>query len=66
MFRHCPGREKNLKVRCIKCPKCGAEVEFFSDEPKRRCPECKKEVFYTQKDSCIYWCKMAKDCLMRY
>ncbi|MDD5019884.1 MAG: phosphohydrolase [Candidatus Omnitrophica bacterium] len=66
MFTACPGRQKDIKVRYLKCPSCGAEVEFFSDEPKRRCPSCKKDVVYSEKDSCIYWCKAAKDCLMRF
>jgi rubrerythrin len=66
MFTHCPGREKDIKVRYVKCPSCGIEIEFFSDEPKRKCPSCKTEVAYTEKDSCVYWCRRAKDCLMRF
>ena len=66
MFSSCPGRDKGLKVRYIKCPYCGAEVEFFSDEPKRKCPSCQKDVMYAEKDSCIHWCKSAKQCLMKF
>ncbi len=66
MFTQCPGRDKGLKVRYLKCSKCGEEVEFFSDEPKRKCPTCGAVVLYDEKDSCIYWCKLAKDCLMKF
>jgi len=48
MFAKCPGRQKDIRVRYLKCP------------------SCKKDVVYSEKDSCIYWCKAAKDCLMRF
>jgi len=35
------------------CPKCGQEVEVWSDELKARCSNC----------GAIDWCKAAKECL---
>lgn len=28
----------------IPCPDCGHEIEFFKDEPERKCPKCGKKV----------------------
>jgi NADH pyrophosphatase NudC (nudix superfamily) len=59
----CPGREKNLRAKIVKCPYCKYAIEFFSDELKRNCPKCKKEVFQEKLPACIDWCKYAKECL---
>ena len=64
MIFKCPGQDKrNLKIHTIKCPNCGYEMEFFSDEIKLRCPKCKGEVTRKALPSCIDWCKYAKDCI---
>ncbi|MDP2939446.1 MAG: phosphohydrolase [Candidatus Omnitrophota bacterium] len=59
----CPGREKGLDAKIIKCPACGYLIEFFSDELKRKCPNCKTEVRQDKLPSCIDWCKSARECL---
>ncbi len=59
----CPGREKNLRAKIIKCPNCSYAIEFFSDELKRICPSCKKEVLQEKLPVCIDWCKHARECL---
>ena len=45
---HCPGFEhnKSLKTVLCKCPACGQEVEFFSDELDRfkKCSSCGREI----------------------
>ena len=34
----CPGDSaRNLEGVTVKCPDCGLEIEFFSDEEERRC-----------------------------
>lgn len=42
--QHCPGFEANKKLEAvqIKCPKCGLEMEIFSDEieKKHKCTAC--------------------------
>ncbi|MEW6009443.1 MAG: phosphohydrolase [Candidatus Omnitrophota bacterium] len=59
----CPGKDKNLHIKIIRCPYCKYAIEFFSDEIKRICPGCKKEVIQEKLPSCIDWCKYAKVCL---
>ena len=60
----CPGQDsRTLTVSIHVCPECGAPVEIFSDEQRRRCPECKTMVFTEETPSCIKWCKAARECL---
>lgn len=59
----CQGRSiRDLKAYYYRCPYCGYEVEIFSDEPKRRCPSCKKWVFVEEAMSCLDWCPAAEEC----
>jgi DNA-directed RNA polymerase subunit RPC12/RpoP len=45
----CPGSDsRNLRVELHKCPKCGADVELFSDESHVRCQKC-REIVYREK-----------------
>lgn len=45
----CPGQNvaylKDFNTNMALCPKCGYEVEFFSDEKKVKCPKCHNNVF---------------------
>ena len=60
----CPGQDsRNIKVRTIVCKNCGQEVELFSDEMRRRCPECNGVVAQDALPSCIDWCRLAKECV---
>ncbi len=64
MLTKCPGQDsRNLKVSLHKCPKCGEEVEIFSDELRRKCPSCGNMIYKERVPSCIEWCKAAKQCL---
>ena len=63
MQNKCPGFEKGLRVSIKKCPSCGAEVEFFSDEIRRKCPNCKKEITSESVPTCIEWCASARQCM---
>ena len=49
--------------RRYKCPKCGAEVEIFSDEARIKCQKCGTMVFREKMPSCIEWCASARQCL---
>lgn len=63
MKKVCEGRSlRDLKAYYYKCPKCGYEVEIFSDEVKRRCPSCKTWVFAQEAASCLEWCPAAEKC----
>jgi len=64
MYMKCPGQDpRNLRAELHKCPKCGYEVEIFSDESSRKCPECGERVYREKTPSCIEWCASARQCL---
>jgi hypothetical protein len=48
----------------IVCPACGAKVEFFKDDARRRCQGCGHS-FPNPKlnEGCAKWCKFADKCL---
>jgi len=60
---HCPGaailRTPTLAFK--KCPQCGEEVELFSNDISVKCI-C-GFVVYNDIESCIQWCKHAKECV---
>jgi NADH pyrophosphatase NudC (nudix superfamily) len=64
MFDRCPGaanlRTPTLSIR--KCPRCGEEVEIFSNDLKVTCDHCGFEI-YNDLTSCVQWCKYAKECV---
>lgn len=64
MFDKCPGaanmRTPTLKIK--NCPECGSEVEIFSVDIKVKCSKCGFTV-YNDIESCIQWCKYAKECV---
>ncbi|MBN2517695.1 MAG: hypothetical protein JXB14_02525 [Candidatus Altiarchaeota archaeon] len=45
----------------VKCPKCGKELEIWSDELGVEC-ECGNKVS-RDVESCIKWCDHARECL---
>jgi len=64
MIFKCPGQDsRKIKPELIKCTFCGYEVEIFSDELNRACPQCKNNASKKQLPSCVNWCKSAKECI---
>lgn len=64
MESRCPGQDiRKLRVDLYKCPKCGAEVEMFSDEFKVKCQKCGTVINREKLPSCIQWCTAARQCL---
>jgi len=64
MDEKCPGTDTRfLRVYICKCPKCGYEVEIFSDELKVKCPKCKTDVYKEDIPSCINYCQYAYKCI---
>jgi predicted HD phosphohydrolase len=64
----CPGQDsRNWKPGDIfdkPCPKCGSTVEFFKDEPVRRCKACGHRFVNPKMDfGCAAYCKFAEQCL---
>ena len=60
----CPGRmaARNLDSVLAPCPRCGRIVEFFTDEPKRRC-RCGRLLLRESLPGCADWCPAAARCL---
>jgi hypothetical protein len=47
----------------VPCPWCGGRVEFFKDEPRQKCPDCKRPVKNPKINTgCLEWCPFAKEC----
>jgi DNA-directed RNA polymerase subunit RPC12/RpoP len=65
MTFRCPGSQifSQPHPEFMKCRFCGAEVEIWTDEVRARCPACKKITVRKQPQSCLDWCKFAKDCV---
>jgi len=66
--QRCPGQDtrywKGDSSYDIQCPHCGKMMEFFKDEPVRRCRACRKEVRNPRLDmGCAEWCQYAPICL---
>ena len=65
MFDSCPGAAQFTQTPTLKfkkCPECGSDVEIFSTELKVNCDKCGFTI-YNDLDSCIQWCKYAKECV---
>ncbi len=64
----CPGQDQRYwkpeDIFNVTCPFCGAQIEFWKDEPVRCCPECKRDVRNPKLDAgCAHWCKHSDECL---
>jgi hypothetical protein len=42
---------------------CGADTEIWSDEAEGKCPSCGATVVRYASQSCVDWCKHARECL---
>lgn len=63
----CPGQDtrywKSDAIFEVKCPQCGHQVEFFKDEPARKCNKCGHKLINPKMDfGCAAYCKFAKQC----
>jgi hypothetical protein len=64
----CPGQDNRYwssdDVIESPCPSCGKTIEFWKQEPRRRCIHCGRSVLNPNLDlGCAKWCKQAADCL---
>ena len=51
------------KIELVRCPHCGEDAEVWSDESEGKCAKCGRNVCRTTTQSCIDWCKYARECL---
>jgi hypothetical protein len=67
MAASCPGMNPaNWKIEDIfesPCPSCGASIEFWKDDIKRRCSCCRVNFNPRLGNLCLSWCDRADDCL---
>jgi hypothetical protein len=64
----CPGQDTRFwrpgDIAEVACGGCGAMLEFFKDEARRRCRKCGKMVTNPKMSlGCAQWCEHAKECL---
>ncbi|HUX00414.1 MAG TPA: HD domain-containing protein [Phycisphaerae bacterium] len=64
----CPGQDKRFwKPEDIfenPCPRCGRPIEFWKDDPRRRCTHCGAVAANPRFDTgCAKWCRFARECL---
>ena len=64
----CPGQDSRYwKAEAIfeeKCPKCGNSVEFFKDDPARKCSKCGHRFINPRMDfGCASYCEFAEQCM---
>lgn len=65
MISNCPGAQRFRKPEpeITSCPSCCAEVEIWTDEVKTNCPYCRTFIFRQTVQSCLDWCRYAKECV---
>lgn len=64
----CPGQDSRFwsadDIFEVSCPACGADVEFFRDDPFRHCPGCGRCIQNPKMSlGCAEWCAYAQQCL---
>lgn len=64
----CPGQDSRYweadAIFEAECPQCGHLVEFFKDEPSRKCKNCGNKFVNPKMDfGCAAYCKYAQQCL---
>lgn len=64
----CPGQDRRFwkpdDVYEVPCENCGQTIEFFKDDPRRRCSGCGTLNLNPKiLSGCAKWCAFAKECL---
>jgi predicted nucleic acid-binding Zn ribbon protein len=59
----CPGLSQFVRPEpeYVKCPRCGGQVEIWSDEEETECDSCGATVARGMQ-SCLDWCEYADQC----
>jgi hypothetical protein len=64
----CPGQDSRYwkpgSIFESKCPQCGELIEFFKDDPTRRCNNCGQKTVNPNMDfGCAAYCRFADQCI---
>ena len=64
----CPGQNRRFwtadDITELSCPACGATIELWKDDSKRKCPKCGTLVVNPKIDlGCARWCSFADQCV---
>jgi hypothetical protein len=64
----CPGQDTRFwrpgDIFDVACANCGAMVEFWKDEGRRKCPRCGTRIQNPRLSlGCAQWCEHARECL---
>jgi hypothetical protein len=64
----CPGQDRRSwrpgDIFDVPCGSCGAPVELFKDDVRRRCRQCDAVVTNPRiAQGCAQWCDHAEECL---
>lgn len=64
VYDRCPGTASisRPELLLVECPKCGEEMEIFSDEERAVCDSCGSTVFREKAPSCFDWCTYSEEC----
>ena len=54
-----------LRLGLYRCPKCGCEVQMFSDEISVVCTDCGHHLVRARLKPCVEWCASATTCLTK-
>jgi DNA-directed RNA polymerase subunit RPC12/RpoP len=65
MIINCPGSQKfrQPEPKDIICPYCKTEAEIWTDEGEIVCPNCKNKIARSARQSCLDWCRYARECV---
>ncbi|UCD83607.1 MAG: HD domain-containing protein [Deltaproteobacteria bacterium] len=64
----CPGQDTRFwkpgDIFEVACSQCGHQIEFFKDDPIRRCSRCGQRIQNPKLSlGCAQWCEHAQECL---
>jgi hypothetical protein len=64
-MEHCPGARavRQPKPEIFTCPRCGGEIEIWTDEISGTCARCGEVLYREGMMSCLEWCEYARECV---
>lgn len=64
-MEYCPGARviRQPSPEIFTCPRCGGEIEIWTDEISGVCPRCGEVLYREGMMSCLEWCQYARECV---